>query len=43
MFRMYSNPAATGWLGWIEDPAGRATAFVRLDRRVVFSWELGLP
>ena len=41
MFKMYSNPKATGWLGWFEI-AGKATAFVGLDRRVVFMWELGL-
>lgn len=40
MFRMYSNPSATGWLGWFEDASGKATAFVRLDRKVVFMNEL---
>jgi len=40
MFRMYSNPKATGWLGWFEDADGKATAFVSLDRRVTFMHEL---
>ena len=40
MFQMYSNPSATGWLGWFENADGNATAFVGLDRRVVFMWEL---
>lgn len=40
MFKMYSNPEATGWLGWIEDANGNVTAHVRLDRRVLFSFEL---
>ena len=40
MFRMYANPRATGWLGWFEDAAGQATAFVGLDRQVVFMFEL---
>ena len=42
MFHMYSNPAATGWLGWIDDAQGKCTAFVGLDRKVKFMWELGL-
>ena len=41
MFTLYSNPAATGWLGWFEDSNGKTTAFVGLDRRVVFMSELG--
>ena len=40
MFRMYSNPEATGWLGWFEDADGKATAYVALDRKVVFVTEL---
>lgn len=41
MFRKYSNPEAVGWLGWFEDGDGKATAFVGLDRHVVFASELG--
>jgi len=41
MFRFYSNPEATGWLGWFEDAKGNATAYVGLDRKVVFASELG--
>lgn len=37
MFRLYSNPQATGWLGWFEDADGTATAYVGLDRKVVFA------
>ena len=40
MFKMYSNPMGAGWLGWIEDANGKATAFVGLDRKVKFMWEL---
>ena len=40
MFRMYSNPAATGWLGWFEDGNGTVTAFVGLDRKVLFMSEI---
>jgi hypothetical protein len=37
---MYSNPQGAGWLGWFENEKGRATAFVGLDRKVVFMHEL---
>ncbi len=40
MFKMYSNPKATGWLGWFENAEGTATAFVGLDRKVIFMSEL---
>jgi len=40
MFKMYSNPKATGWLGWFEDANGQATAYVDLERRVLFAHEL---
>ena len=40
MFHKYSNPEATGWLGWFEDADGVATAYVGLDRKVLFVWEL---
>ncbi len=40
MFKMYSNPKATGWLGWFEDGGGNCTAFVGLDRKVVFMGDL---
>lgn len=40
MFRMYSNPLMTGWLGWFEDSRDQATAFVGLDRKIVFMHEL---
>ena len=41
MFRMYRNPETTKWLGWFENAEGKAIAFVRLDRKVVFVFELG--
>ena len=40
MWHMYSNPEATGWLGWIDDRYGEAIAFVRLNRKVLFVHEL---
>ena len=40
MFKMYANPKETGWLGWFEGADGQATAFVGLDRKVVFMHEL---
>lgn len=40
MFKLYSNPKGVGWLGWFEDCEGNATAFVGLDRKVTFMWEL---
>ena len=40
MFHRYQNPEATGWLGWFEDADANATAFVGLDRRVVFMDDL---
>ncbi len=40
MFHRYGNPEATGWLGWFEDGDGNTTAFVGLDRKVVFMDEL---
>lgn len=40
MFRMYNNPLAAGWLGWFEDADGQCTAFVGLDRTVLFMCEL---
>ena len=42
MFKMYSNPESTGWLGWFEDNNGKAVAFVGLDRKVKFMFELDL-
>lgn len=38
MFKRYSAPAERvgGWIGWFEDAAGRATAFVDVNHRVVF-------
>ena len=40
MFCHYRHPEATGWLGWFEDGNGNATAFVGIDRKVVFMYEL---
>lgn len=40
MFKMYSNPKATQWLGWFEDADGNVTAFVGLDRKIVFMADL---
>jgi hypothetical protein len=40
MFKEYRNPEATGWLGWFEDNDGNATAFVGLDKHVVFMSDL---
>jgi hypothetical protein len=40
MFKMYSNPEGVGWLGWFENEKGEATAYVNLDRTVLFAWEL---
>ncbi len=40
MFHLYRNPKATGWLGWFEDANGKATAYVALDRKVLFVTEL---
>jgi hypothetical protein len=31
---------ATGWLGWFEDADGWATAFVSINRGIVFVDEL---
>ena len=42
MFHMCSNPEATGWLGWFDDADGKCMAFVGLDRKVQFMFELGL-
>lgn len=42
MFHMYSNPEGAGWLGWFDDANGECVAFVGLDRKVKFMWELGL-
>lgn len=39
MFHMYSNPEKVGWLGWFESN-GKATAFVSLNRKVTFMWEV---
>lgn len=41
MLKFYSNPGATGWLAWIEDGTGQATAFVGLDWKVVYMADLG--
>lgn len=43
MFHMYNNPGAVGWLGYFEDAQGNITAFVGLDRRIVFFWPRGCP
>lgn len=39
MFKRYACPDDTGWLGYFIHE-GRVTAFVGLDRRVVFVWEI---
>lgn len=40
MFKRYSCPDDVGWLGCFVDAAGVVTAFVGLDRRVVFVHEI---
>ena len=40
MFTAYRRPTETGWLGWFEDADGNATAFVTLNKRVVFLREV---
>ena len=40
MFLRYRIPDAVGWLGWFEDADGNTTAFVGLDRKVLFVSEL---
>jgi len=40
MFTKYSKPDQVGWLGWFEDADGNATAFVGLDKIVVFMSDL---
>lgn len=41
MFRRYNNPDDVGYLGWFEDASGNTTAFVGLDRKVLFVHEIG--
>ena len=36
--KLYSNPKATGWKGWIESAKGEALAFVRLNGQIVWDW-----
>lgn len=40
MFKRYSCPDAVGWLGYFVDANGNTTAFVGLDRRVLFMYEI---
>lgn len=40
MFKRYARPDDVGWLGWFENSNGETIAFVGLDRRVLFVWEL---
>jgi hypothetical protein len=40
-FLFYASPLKTGWLGWVEDEAGKVTGFVRLNGRVV-PWPQGV-
>lgn len=40
MFHWYQIPDDVGWLGWFEDREGCVTAFVGLDRRVLFIHEV---
>jgi len=40
MFHWYSCPDDVGWLGWFEDADGSVTAFVGLDRKVLFRHEV---
>jgi len=35
MLKLYGNPKAVGWLGWFEDEAGKALAFVTLEGIIV--------
>jgi len=36
--KLYKNPEATGWKGWIENGKGRALAFVRPSGEIVWEW-----
>lgn len=40
MFTYYRHPERVGWLGWFDDADGNVTAFVGLDRKVVFMHEI---
>jgi len=40
MFRRYAIPDDVSWLGWFEDAEGNTTAFVGLDRKVLFIHEV---
>lgn len=40
MFVRYTYPDDVGWLGWFEDANGDVTAFVGLDRKVLFVSEI---
>lgn len=35
IYKQYSNPEATKWLGWIENSWGQCVAFVKLDGEIV--------
>jgi hypothetical protein len=37
--RLYKNPKAVCWLGWLEGNDGRALAFIGLDGKIVFKSE----
>ncbi len=40
MFVRYKIPDAVGWLGYFKDSDGKVTAFVGLDRKVLFVYEI---
>lgn len=40
MFHWYNNPGGVGWLGWFTDANDQVTAFVGLDRKVMFVHEI---
>ena len=37
MLKLYKNPKSVGWLGWFENSAGKALAFVTLEGIIVSS------
>ncbi len=40
MFKRYRIPDAVGWLGWFEDADGKAFAFLGLDGKMLFMYEI---
>lgn len=40
MFKRYKIPDAVGYLGWFEDIYGEVIAWVGLDKKCLFVWEI---